>query len=153
MCGKFFPWVAPKRADLGKVKVGPHRLLGHRRSVFALAAAFAIAWAGCVSLQPTAPMPAPVARVAVANLTDYTWEIAVRAPTGEPRAERLSPRAIAQWNLAEGDYIIEQRLVSGATASEGVRSFSARFVAGVDYKWSLATLQSSVEAETSSSRL
>lgn len=88
-------------------------------------------------------MAEPVARVAVANLTDYTWEIAVRAtPTGEARSERVTPRSIAQLDLAGGDYVIEQKLVGSEASADSVRRFPARFVAGQDYKWSLATLRS-----------
>lgn len=96
-----------------------------------------------MSLQPSAPVPGAVARVAVANLTDYTWEIDVRsAPTGEVRTEKLTPRSMAQLNLSGGDYVIEQRLVTEQAAGGGMRRFAARFVAGQDYKWSLATLRS-----------
>lgn len=132
------------------MRVRLDRLFGRRRGILLLAAGFIIAWAGCVSLQPSVPMAGPVARVAVANLTDYTWEIAVRSSApGEARAERLRPRAIAQWNLAEGDYVIEQKLVEGTSMAEPSRRFSARLLAGVDYKWSLATAQSTAGPETS----
>ena len=114
-----------------------------RRGVFGLAVVFALAWAGCVALHQSAPAAAPQARVAIANLTDYTWEIAVKSASGsETRTERVAPRTIAQWSLAGGDYVIEQALVGEAIAAEPVRRFAARFVVGVDYKWSLATLNS-----------
>lgn len=134
----------------GEVNVGAHGFTGRRRGALALAAAFVVGWAGCVSLQPKAEAAKPVARVAIANLTDYTWEIEVRpAAEGAPRAERLEPRTMAQWNLADGEYVIEQKLV-GAMAVEPVRRFAARFKAGVDYNWSLATLHSTDAAASTS---
>lgn len=122
---------------------GTHRIPVRRRGVFVFAAVFVVAWAGCVSMQPRAAMPEPVARVAVANLTDYSWEIAVRAtPGGQVRTERLTPRTMAQLNLAGGDYVIEQKLLNEQPEGGGMRRFAARFIAGQDYTWSLATLRS-----------
>lgn len=108
----------------------------------ALAAAFVVAWAGCMSLQPSAAMPEQVARVAVANYTEDTWEIAVRsARQGEVRREKVAPRSMAQLNLSGGDYVIEQTLIGEAPSASGVRRFPARFAAGQDYTWSLAALR------------
>ena len=120
------------------------RIPAGRRGALALAAAFAVAWAGCMSVQSRTAMAEPVARVAVANLTDDTWEIAVQsAAQVAVRTERLMPRTVAQLNLSAGDYVIEQKLVTDGSPAGGQRRFAARFAAGQDYTWSLAALRTS----------
>ncbi len=101
-----------------------------------------LALAGCVAptCVVTAPPAAPAARVAVLNLTPYAWRVTLVAAGGAARVVSVEPAATVEFELAGGDYRMEQALLSATETREPARSFSATFEAGQAYRWPLATL-------------
>jgi hypothetical protein len=112
--------------------------------VFWLRWALGLFLAGC-----SAPSPAPLSRestpahLTIINQTDYEWRIVIARSSGElAHDSRLQSRASLTVDLAGGDYVIEQTVLS-ENASPGLsRKISARLDSGQAYRWRLATLLS-----------
>lgn len=84
-----------------------------------------------------------MATVAVANLSDFTWRIAVTARSGGmARTAQLAPRATCELVVPAGDYQIEQTLLAAGRGPDVTRRFPLHVAAGQTYRWPLATLLS-----------
>lgn len=111
----------------------------------------ALAWGGCASA-PTVAVTAPnhAAQIAIANLTDYAWNVTARpAAGGKALVWPVAPRGSVEIELAGGDYIFEQAIVGGsAPVAAAKREFPIRFEPAERYEWSLSTLLSADSAAT-----
>jgi len=108
-----------------------------------------LASAACSApVSPPPPRPA-VARLTVANVSDYPWRLSLHPATGEgDRTERLEPRSSHSLEVASGDYEIEQTLLDGRSGPELTRHLSFHLEAGQSYRWQLTTLLSDNPGET-----
>lgn len=107
---------------------------------------------GCTTL--TKPAPAgPVTHFVVVNLSDYEWRIAI-APTGggEARALRLPARALQEIDVAAGDYVIDQTMLTGNAEPASTRRLTIRLEPGQTYRWRLVTLLSAPMQESGRER-
>lgn len=111
---------------------------------------------GCVAGHPpaaVAPPAAAPARLAVKNLTDYVWRLSATLPNGaEIWAREVGPRSAIEVELAAGDYVIEQAVVSGNVGPGLTRQVPARFESGQTYRWRLGTLLSTTTPEAGERR-
>ncbi len=104
-----------------------------------------LAMGGCAAVPPSPPavVPAPVAHLRLINQTNYDWRITLTNTSGkETVASPVPPRAAVPLELAGGDYVIEQVIIS-PTATPGLtRRIPARLEPGQTYHWRLDTLLS-----------
>ena len=118
------------------------------RTGFFLPAVFAILigelfFLGCAAPVPIAPLASPPAHLNVINETDYLWHLVIlRAGGGSAHDSRLQPRATIKVDLAGGDYVIEQSVISESAAPELTRKIAAKLDSGQSYRWRLVTLLS-----------
>lgn len=99
-------------------------------------------WTGCAS----APSPAPVATLAVRNLTDYEWQLSIAPEAGgEAMVTKLAARQTVPLVLAGGDYVIKQTVVRNEGGAPLDRDLLVRLEAGQTYDWPLVTLLSEVD--------
>lgn len=108
--------------------------------------------AGCATNQPpvatVSRQGAAAARLVVENLTDYAWRLSATLPTGaEIWAGKVGPRAALEVELAGGDYVIQQAVISGVVGQGLIRHLPARFESGQTYRWRLGTLLSKAAAD------
>lgn len=114
---------------------------------------WAIGWAflsGCLLLVGCSSPPvvsekvaSPPAHLAVVNLTDYRWRITIVHSSAPPTADfQVAARESQSIDLAGGDYIIKQTVLSPDAASELSRELPAKLESGESYRWKLATLLS-----------
>lgn len=104
---------------------------------------------GCSSVPE--PARVPLARLMVHNLTGYEWRVTVApAGGGEPVVSHVAARQTATIELAGGDYVIEQVVLSTKADADLIRRLPARFSAGKIYEWELVTLFSEPGESTSS---
>jgi len=83
------------------------------------------------------------AHLVVINLTDYRWHITIAHSPASPTADfQVDARESQSIDLAGGDYIIRQTVLSPGAASELSRELPAKFESGESYRWKLATLLS-----------
>jgi len=99
---------------------------------------------GCSSPAGVAEKGAsPPVHLVVINLTDYRWRITIVHPPALPTADfQVNARESQSIDLAGGDYIIRQTVLSPGAASELSRELPAKFESGESYRWKLATLLS-----------
>lgn len=103
--------------------------------------------AGCgPGKSPTSAPVANAAKVLVANLTNYDWQITVTARRGgKTRSTSFAARATGEVNVPGGDYEIEQTALTGQMGTAASRHFAVRLEPGQTYRWSLATLLSATD--------
>lgn len=114
------------------------------------ALALACAWTSCATAPVSSAAAAPpLAHLAIANLTDYTWRVTARSAAGGTIREwPVLPRGSLEIELAGGEYVFEQTIVTPhATLATATRQFPVRFDAGERYGWTLATLLSAGAGE------
>ena len=97
---------------------------------------------GCTSVTPPA-LSGPPTHFVVTNLSDCEWRIAI-APTGggETRTLQLPARGAQNLDLAAGEYVIEQTMLTGDAEPASTRRLTAKLDPGQTYRWRLVTLLS-----------
>jgi len=112
--------------------------------------ALVFAGAGCTAPAPVAPVaatPAP-AHLTVINQTGYDWRIAVSGPGGGTvYLTRLAAHGTVTADLAGGDCVIEQTVLTEGAAPDLNRKIPTRLEAGKAYRWRLVTLLSGPDGD------
>ncbi len=94
---------------------------------------------GCSAPAPVLSKSAP-ATLAVSNITDYLWRLAITPVAGGgARNVSVAPHGVCTIELAGGEYEIEQTAETAALT----RRIACRLESGQAYQWQLATLQGS----------
>lgn len=108
-------------------------------------------WSGCSEREkkPGAASTEKRVHLVVANLSGYTWQIALVSPNGERvQSARVPPHVESRLQIPGGDYLIEQALLNASNEPEQTRRFPMQLEAGETYRWPLATLRSGGASET-----
>jgi hypothetical protein len=140
------PEGGPGSRDVVRIRARRWRTIlnGWNRPVLLAAALLLAGCAASPAVVNRAPAPMP-ARLTIINLTPRAWQVAAVATVGgEPRVVRVEPHAKLEWELAQGDYSIEQTLLAPSGQAEATRRLPVFLEAGQSYQWPLATLEDEI---------
>ena len=90
-----------------------------------------------------------VAHLTMLNSSDCEWRIVITAAAGGKKyVWRLPVVKSGEVDLEEGDYAVEQTMLTGGPESGATRRFSMRLAGGQSYRWRLMTLFSDEMIDT-----
>ena len=84
-----------------------------------------------------------LARLTLLNTSDCEWQIVITSvASGDRGTWKLPVAKSIEAELAGGDYVVEQTMLTDGVGADATRRFSMQLEAGQSYRWRLMTLLS-----------